>query len=364
MAVITRPTNGRPACHYCGQCGRGCVTASNYASSNVQIIPALKTGKLKIFNNAMARELITDGAGKVTAVSYIDKNTRSEQQIRCRVVVVAGGACESARLMLNSKSSRHPNGVANSSGQVGRNLTDTVGFNMGAEIPALRGLPRHDDDGMGGMHVYMPWWLWEKQKEIGFPRGYHIEVGGGFHMPNVGSFHGACRRYEGYGSSLKNSIREEYGSMVSFSGRGEMIPNPDTYGEIDPNVVDRFGIPVLRFHFKWSDAELKQMLHMEETFSSILETMGGKPIRRRGTPEEKISIGGMIIHELGTVRMGDNPETSPLNKYCQAHEVKNLFVADAAPFCSNADKNPTLTICALSWRAADYIAEEMRKGNV
>jgi choline dehydrogenase-like flavoprotein len=364
MAVITRPTNGRPACHYCGQCGRGCVTASNYASSNVQILPALKTGKLKIFNNAMARELITDASGKVVAVSYIDKNTRTEQQIRGRVFVVACGACESARLLLNSKSSRHPNGLANSSGQVGRNLTDTVGFNMAAEIPALRGLPRHNDDGMGGMHVYMPWWLWDKQNEIGFPRGYHIEVGGGFHMPNVGSFHGACRRYEGYGSALKNAIREEYGSIVSLSGRGEMIPNKDSYCEIDPNVVDQFGIPVLRFHFKWSDYELKQMLHMEETFAAILETMGGKPARRPGPPEEKISIGGMIIHELGAVRMGDNPDTSPLNKYCQAHEVKNLFVADAAPFCSNADKNPTLTICALAWRTADYIAEEMRKRNV
>ncbi len=364
MAVITTPLNGRPPCHYCGQCGRGCVTASNYSSSQVQILPALKTGRVKVFPNSMARELITDASGKVTAVSYVDKETRAEQQVRCRTVVVAGGACETARLLLNSKSSRHANGLGNSSGMVGRNLTDTVGFAMGASIPALHGVPRHDSDGMGGMHVYMPWWLWNRQKEAGFPRGYHIEIGGGFGMPGVGSFHGACSHFEGYGSKLKNEIRDEYGSFVHFSGRGEMIPNEGSYCEIDPSVVDRFGIPVLRFHFDWSENELKMTNHMEQTFAEILETMGGKPVRSPRPAEDKISTGGMIIHELGTVRMGDDAAKAPLNKYCQSHEVKNLFIADAAPFVSNPDKNPTLTICALAWRTAEYMAEEMRKGNV
>jgi choline dehydrogenase-like flavoprotein len=364
MAVITRPLNGRPPCHYCGQCGRGCVTASNYSSSQVQILPALKSGRVKVFSNAMARELITDASGKVAAVSYIDKETRTERQLRCRTAVVAGGACETARLLLNSKSSRHSNGLANSSGMVGRNLTDTVGFAMGASIPALHGLPRHDSDGMGGMHVYMPWWMWNRQKEAGFPRGYHIEIGGGFGMPGVGSFHGSCSRFEGYGEKLKREIRDEYGSFVHLSGRGEMIPNEGSYCEIDPNVVDRFGIPVLRFHFQWSGNELKMMQHMERTFAEILETMGGKPVRSPRPPEDKISIGGTIIHELGTARMGDDPAKSVLNKYCQAHDVKNLFVADAAPFVSNPDKNPTLTIVALAWRTAEYMAEEMRKGNV
>ena len=364
MAVITTPLNGRPPCHYCGQCGRGCIPASNYSSSQVQILPAMKSGRVKVLSNAMARELITDAAGKVTAVSYIDKTTRTENQIRCRAVVVAGGACESARLLLNSKSSRHPNGLANSSGTVGRYLTDTVGYDMSARIPALNGLPRHDCDGMGGMHVFMPWWMWDRQKEAGMPRGYHIEIGGGFNMPGVGAFHGSCERHEGYGKKLKDAIREEYGSTVHLSGRGEMIPNEDTFCEIDPNVVDRWGIPVLRFHFKWSDNELKLVSHMEQTFAEILETMGGHPVRSPRPPEDKISTGGMIIHELGTVRMGADPQTSALNKYCQAHDVKNLFVADAAPFVSNPDKNPTLTICALAWRTAEYLAEEMRKGNV
>ena len=365
MAIITRPLHGRIACHYCGQCGRGCVTASNYSSSQVQIFPALKTGRLKIVPNAMARELIADGDGKVTAVSYIDKTTRSERQIRCRVVVLAASACESARLLLNSKSPRFPNGLANSSGVVGRFLTDNVGYSLRGFIPALVGMPKHDTDGFGGMHMYIPWWLWDK-KDKDFPRGYHVEIGGGYGMPRLGSFHGACARHQGYGVALKAKIEEEYGALVSFAGRGEMIPNAHSYCDIDPDVVDRYGIPVLRFHFRWSDHELKQARHMHETFTTIIETMGGSVVGIANPEREGsgISVGGTIIHELGTIRMGDNPRASALNKHCQAHDVRNLFVADAAPFVSNPDKNPTLTINALAWRTSEYIAEEMRKGNV
>jgi choline dehydrogenase-like flavoprotein len=365
LAIITQPTNGRPACHYCGECGRGCVTASNYSSSQVQIMPALKTGRLKVIPNAMARELITDGTGKVTAVSYVDKATRTERQVRCRVVVVAASACESARLLLNSRSSRHPNGLANSSGAVGRNLTDTVGYSLSAHIPALEGLPKYDSDGVGGMHLYIPWWLLDK-KDKEFPRGYHVEIGGGFGLPGIGSFAGVCRKVEGYGAGLKQAIRSSYGASVHLAGRGEMIPNDDCYCEIDSNVADRWGIPVLRFHWKWSDHETRQARHMHETFKQILEAMGGTVTRNPDSSREGdgISVGGEIIHEIGTIRMGSEPRTSALNGYSQAHEVKNLFVADAAPFVSNPDKNPTLTICALAWRMSEYLAGEMRKGNV
>lgn len=365
LAIITEETNGRPACHYCAQCGRGCIVNSNYSSSQVQIFPAMKSGRVTLIANAMARELITDGSGKVTAVSYVDKNTRTEKQIKCRSVVVAGGACESARLLLNSKSSGHPNGLANGSGMVGRNLTDSVGYGLSAHIPALDGLPRHNSDGMGGMHVYVPWWLWDK-KNKDFPRGYHVEISGGFFMPQIGAFHGQCRRHEGYGKDLKAYIRNDYGAYVHLAGRGEQIPNEYTYCDIDPEVVDRYGIPVLRFHFQWTDDELKQAQHMHDTFQSILETMGGKVADARPAPKEGqgISIGGEIIHELGTIRMGSDAGSSALNKYCQAHEVKNLFIADAAPFVSNPDKNPTLTIIAMAWRTSEYLAEEMRKGNV
>ena len=277
LAVITQKTNGRPPCHYCGQCGRGCVTGSNYSSSQVQIFPALKTGRLDLITNAMARELITDKEGRVTAVSYVDKATRTEKQIACRAVVLAASCCESTRLLLNSCGPGHSNGLANSSGMVGRNLMDSTGFSLGGRIPALEGMSRHNSDGMGGAHLYMPWWLWDQK--LDFPRGYHIELGGGYPMPSVGEFNGVCGREEGYGESLKKAIYEDYGTHVNFAGRGEMIPNQQTYCEIDPDVVDKWGIPVLKFHFRWSDAELKQVQHMEDTFTRIIDAMGGTVTR-------------------------------------------------------------------------------------
>jgi choline dehydrogenase-like flavoprotein len=361
MAMLTRPVHGRAACHYCGQCGRGCQTASAFSSSQAMIFPALKTGKLKIITAAMARELLTDSSGKVSAVSYVDKATRTEKQIRCRAVVVAASACESARLLLNSKSPRHTNGLANSSGVVGRYLTDTVGYGLSGYIPALEGLPKHNSDGIGGMHVYVPWWEWDK-KGKDFPGGYHIEIGGGFGMPQIGNFRGR----PGYGAKLKEEIRRQYGCYVYLAGRGEMIPNEHTYCDIDPQVVDQWGIPVLRFHWRWNEFELMQVKHMHRSFSSIIEAIGGRVLGLANPERESagISVGGSIIHEAGTVRMGDDPKASALNKYCQAHDVKNLFVADAAPFIGNPDKNVTLTIVALAWRTAEYLADEMRKGNV
>ena len=364
-AVITRPLNGRPACHYCGQCGRGCVMASNYSSSQVEIFPALRTGNLTLTPMAMAREILTDGNGRATGVIYIDKETRTENRVRGRAVIVAASTCETARLLLNSKSGEFPNGLANGSGLVGRYLMDTVGFSVRGTVPALENLTRYDTDGFGGAHLYAPWWAWDDHARLGFPRGYHIEIGGGFGMPGVGSFHGAARRH-GYGRAMKQRIREEYGASVGFSGRGEMIPNQLSYCEIDPEVVDQWGIPVLRFHFEWSDHEWKQARHMERTFIDIIETMGGRVggIGAAGREGNGISIPGSIIHEVGTARMGADPRASVLNSFCQAHEVRNLFVCDGASFVSNPDKNPTLTINALAWRACEYLAEEMKKGNV
>jgi choline dehydrogenase-like flavoprotein len=390
QAVITTPTNGRPACHYCGQCGRGCTTASNYASSYVQVFPAMKTGRVEVLTNAMARELITDASGKVTGVSYIDKTTGAERQVRCRTVVLAASACESARLLLNSKSSRHPNGVANAHGNVGKYLTDTTGFGMSATVPALAGTPVYNSDGYGA-HIYIPWWMLDRHKDLDFPRGYHIEVGGGgFGMPGLGFGAAAINQREGYGVAMKQAIREGYGSTtISLSGRGAMIPNEDCFCEIDPDAKDKWGIPVLRFHWKWSQHEINQVRHMRENFRAILEATGGTVQtaggRGRGAappapaagaaagapaatqaaePPPTMGPGGGIIHEIGCVRMGNDPRDSVLNAFCQAHDVKNVFVADGGPFVSHADKNPTHTIIALAWRTAEYLAEEMRKGNV
>ncbi len=365
LAILTQPVHGRPPCHYCGQCGRGCVSASNFSSSQVMIPPAQATGRFTLITNAMAREIVVGKDGRAQAVSYIDKTARNEMRVHARAFVVAASACESARLLLNSRSSLFPNGLANSSGAVGRYLTDSVGSDAYGYFPQLEKIPRHNHDGTGGMHMYMPWWKYDRRND--FLRGYHIEFGGGLDMPGVGEFHGVCEEYEGYGTSLKQNCRSKYGNYIGFSGRGEMIPNADTYCEIDPNVVDKWGIPVLRFHFKWSENEIKMAKDMQETFRSIVEAAGGtffSDAKPGGDLPYGISAGGRIIHELGTARMGSDPATSVLNSHSQAHDVKNVFVCDGASFVTNPDKNPTLSIMALSWRSSEYLLDQAKKGQI
>ncbi len=363
LAVITQPHNGRAACHYCGQCGRGCMTASNFSSSQVMLPVAEKTGRFTLITNAMAREIVLGKDGKAQAISYIDKATRTEKKIHAKAFMIGASACESARLLLNSKSSQFPDGLANSSGVVGRYLTDSVGSSGGGFFPQLLNMPPHNHDGVGGMHMYVPWWKYDRKND--YLRGYHIEFGGGRSMPGVGEFHTLCEVQEGYGGSLKQKCREVYGTYIGFAGRGEMIPNEQTYCEIDPDSVDEFGIPVLRFHFQWSDNEIRMARDMQQTFREIVEAGGGTYLTETSTDGPNaygIQDGGVIIHELGVARMGSSPKTSALNGFCQAHDVKNVFVTDGACFVSNADKNPTLTIMAICWRASEYLLDQAKKG--
>jgi choline dehydrogenase-like flavoprotein len=369
LAILTRPLKNRPACHYVSQCNRGCRMGSNFSSPDVLLYPAQLTGNLEIRCGAMVREVLTGPDGRATGISYIDKQSGEEVEVRGKVVVLAASACESARLLLNSRSPRFPNGLANSSGMVGRYLMDTVMSNVTGWIPSMMNLPAHNEDGVGGMHLFMPWWNYQEQLQgkLSFSRGYHIEVGGGRRgMPAPGLMTGTETLLEGgYGKDLKQRSRRLYGSLIDFHGRGEMIPNPQSYCEIDKRTVDKWGIPVLKFHFQWSDQEIQMARHMQETFQQIVTTMGGKVVESYGADQQwGISAGGVGFHEVGGARMGNDPKTSVLNSHCQAWDCKNLFVTDGAPFVSLSDKNPTLTILALAWRTSDYIAAQVRTQSV
>ena len=368
ISILTQPLNGRPACHYCAQCGRGCTTSSNFSSPTVLLPPAQATGNLEVRCDAMVREVLTDSEGLATGVSYIDKKTRKEVQVRGKVVVLAASCCETTRIMLNSKSRIYPNGLANSTGLVGKYLMDTVGTEVAGFIPGLMDLPPHNCDGTGSFHLYMPWWNYQKQlrNDLPFARGYHIEMGGGREMPAATVGYGTEKLLGGgYGVELKRGVRKLYGAFVGFACRGEMIPNNNSYCEVDPDVIDKWGIPVLRFHFKWSDDEILMAKHAQETFREIILTMGGEVIESAGKYEDwGISRGGEIIHEVGSTQMGSDRRKSVLNPYCQAWDCKNLFVTDGAPFVSNADKNPTLSIMALAWRTSEHIADQVKKRNV
>jgi choline dehydrogenase-like flavoprotein len=356
----------RGACLWATPCNRGCAVRANYQSITVHLPPALASGNLDITTDAMVYEVSLGPDGRANGVSFIDRTSGKQRHARARVVVLAASACESVRILLNSRSAQFPQGLANSSGKVGHYLMDTVGSSVRGQVPLLESLPPLNEDAADGHQMYVPWWLYKEQLagKLGFARGYHIEFGSGRHMPGYATAAGIEWLTGGsYGVKFKQDVRRYYGSFVYFDGRGEMIPNENSYCEIDPGgTKDKWGIPVLRFHWQWSQHELRQAAHMQRTFADIIDAMGG---RVQGVVETEgakaIAPGGFIIHEVGGARMGSDARSSVTNEWCQTWDVPNLFVTDGGVFVSNADKNPTLTIMAIAWRASDHILARMRR---
>ncbi len=373
LSILTKRINeDRGVCFYCRQCSRGCGVYADFSSGSCLIFPAQKSGgKIDLYVNAMAREVVTNDEGLATGVSFVSKDDRKEYQLKGKVVVLAASACGSARILLNSKSAQHPNGLGNSSGLVGKYLHDSTGASRAAFVPAMMDRKIYNEDGVGGMHVYTPWWL--DNKKLDFPRGYHIEIWGGMGMPSYGFGFGITDfnkfiggKVGGYGPKLRQEVRQYYGAVMGVSGRGECIAREDNYCEIDPNVVDEWGIPVLRFNYTWSDHERKQAKHMHETFEEVFHNMGATPLGDKPGKDQDYGLlaPGRIIHEVGTTRMGKDPKRSVTNEYEQLHDAKNVFVVDGGPFVSQADKNPTWTIMALAWRTSDYIIDQLKKQNI
>ncbi|MEM9324136.1 MAG: GMC family oxidoreductase [Bacteroidota bacterium] len=373
LSILTKRINeDRGVCFYCRQCSRACMASADFSSGTSLIFPAQRNGgQIDLFTNAMVREVLTDEEGKATGVSYVSKEDRKEYQLKSKIVVLAASACSSARILLNSKSKVHENGLGNSSDVVGKYLHDSTGSDRMAFVPELMDREIYNEDGVGGMHVYTPWWL--NDAKLDFPRGYHIEVWGGMSMPAYGFGFGANRlaeylgeRVGGYGNSLRKDVRRFYGSVLGVSGRGECIAREDNYCEIDPNRVDEWGIPVLRFNYTWSDHERLQAKHMHETFEQIFDAMGGEFLGDAPAKDQDYGLHapGRIIHEVGTTLMGNDPKKSATNSFQQLHDVKNVFVCDGGPFVSQADKNPTWTILALSWRTSEYIIDQLKQQNI
>ena len=379
-SVLTEKLQGnddRGVCFFCGQCNRSCKVYGDFSASSCLVIPALKTGNLELISNAMVREVLTGKNGLATGVSYVSKDDLSEYQVLGKRVILAASACESTRIMLNSKSAAHPGGLGNSSGVLGHYLQDSTGASQGGFLPQLMDRKRYNEDGVGSLHIMGPWVL--DNKKLDFPRGYHIEFGGGMGMPGYGfgggvptlngtvpGRDGKMKPAGGYGASLKDDYRRFYGTTFGMAGRGVGMARHDNYCELDPDVVDKYGIPVLRFHYKWTNDEINQAKHMQETFDRIIHEMGAVRTGSQHGPEDMwgLEAPGRIIHEVGTARMGDDPKKSVLNKWCQAHDCKNVFVVDGANQVQQSDKNATWTILALSMRTAEYILEESKKQNI
>ncbi len=359
-AVLTRDMPDkvapRSACFNATPCTRGCTIGAMFQTTTSLLPMAKATGKLRLVTDAMVSRVVMGKGGRAAGVEYVDRKSGARHQVTARAVVLAAGTGETTRLLLNS--GEQGRGIASSSGELGRNLTDSTGASFRAYIPGLAGRPRYNEDGIGGQHIYIPFWQYQEQKrgELDFARGYHFEIGGRFGIPPADALP------RGWGPSLKQAVHAASGATINLTLRGEMIPNKDTFCEIDPTVKDRFGIPVLRFAFKWSRHEVNQVAHGRRAAHSVFRRMNGTILDPDLPPEKIMTAGGEIIHELGTARMGADPRSSVVDSYGRAWDVNNVVVMDGAAFASGPHKNPTLTILALALRASERLASQLTTG--
>jgi choline dehydrogenase-like flavoprotein len=354
-AVLSTAYDGRPACHYCGACGNGCDVRARFSSLDV-IIPKLrKLPNFTLRTHAVAHQVLVDANGRSRGMSFFDANTKQHYEVESRAVVLAASTVESGRILLNSKSRFHPNGMANSSKLVGRYVMDSVksGAMVGI-VPELRNRPRTNEDGAGGAHMTIPRFNYGRKNN--YHGGYFLLMGSGFgRSANTGGVKAQ------FGADLKREIRANYGSTISLRGYGECLPDRGNYFEIDPGNHDAYGIPQVRFHTSHKENSLRMMEDMYGEMERILKGCGAEILPYRKGLEPM----GDATHECGSARMGTDPKTSVLNSYCQSHDVKNLFVTDASCFVSLPGTHGITTwIMALAWRGSEYLAEGMRKGEI
>jgi choline dehydrogenase-like flavoprotein len=358
-ANMTRPTRGFAPCHYCGNCGNGCDTASFFCSADHLLPFALQTGRLELRSNAVAARILTDDRGRATGVQYFDRRTGAEQQVRGKVVVLGASCVDSTRILLNSKSSTHPNGLGNGSDVIGRYLCEQIRLNARGYLPALEGTATRNDRGIGGEHIYMPRFNHRPGRGRDYLRGFGAQfwnTWSNWNGPQDGS-----DQIPGFGVSLKKQIKRRHPAWFEIHPFGEALPYAHNRITVDPTRVDRYGVPLLHIDYHLGENERKMTEHMADTLEEIVKAAGGVLVNyHRGD----LDAMGSAIHEHGTCRMGVDSKRSALTAFNQMHEVKNVFVVDGSAFPTATEKNPTLTILSLSWRATDYLAQEMKRGNL
>jgi choline dehydrogenase-like flavoprotein len=358
-ANMTRPTRGFPACHYCGNCGAGCDTASFFCSADHLLPFALKTGKLEIRSNAVVARILTGANGLASGVQYFDRRTGAERQALAKVVVVGASCVDSTRILLNSKSERHPNGIGNSSDVIGRYLCEQIRLNVSGYLPALVGTPTRNDRGIGGEHIYMPRFNHRPGRGRDYLRGFGAQFWNT--GASISGAHAGSERVPGFGASLKKEIKARHPAWFEIHPFGEVLPYAHNRITVDPARVDKYGVPLPRIDYRIGENERRMTEHMADTVEEIVKAAGGVLVNyRRG----QLDAMGSAIHEHGTCRMGADPKRSALNSFNQMHDVKNVLVVDGSSFPNASEKNPTLTILALAWRATDRLAEEIKRGNL
>jgi choline dehydrogenase-like flavoprotein len=356
-AILTRNHQGRAACHYCGHCDRGCSTHSYYSSPGSTLPAAAKTGRMTLRPNAVVREIIVDpNTGKAGGVRVVNQITKQDYEEYGKVIVLCASTLESTRILLNSKSRQHPDGLGNSSGVLGRYLMDHMySISAGGVVPVLKGMEYDYSDGRAN-GIYVPRFRNIRDKHPNFIRGYGMQGN-----CSQGYSFGHAKQTPGFGSEFKKLARENPGEVPFWLGAWcEMLPRKENGVMIDPEKVDAWGIPVLRIECAHGDNERAMAKDALETIKEMVDAAGFRTLYTSSTPAPP----GFCIHEVGTARMGVDPKSSVLNKWNQSWDVKNVFVTDGACFVSQGCQNPTLTMMAITARACDYIANEFKGGNI
>ena len=355
-AMLTKSYNGYGQCHYCSGCENGCETHSFYNSAFRQVVPLMKKypKTFTLIPNAMAHKINVNAKGMASGVSFIDKTTGKDSEIKARrAVVVACGTLESTRLLLMSN-------IANSSGMIGKNFIEHLDVGAEAYFPELFFKDREAGDGIGGSHIVIPWFgYFRPDEKRDFVRGFQIEPSSRIRMRPDRGF-GNTKRTPGFGSEFKKEVRKWTGARVRLASHGEMLAGPNKFVELDPSVKDKWGFSVLKIYHPWESNDLNMYKYIRRTYEEIFATAKAVNISLPEKPDDP----GHSIHEMGTAHMGGDPKTSVLNKFNQSWDVKNIFVMDASAFASGTHKNPTLTIMALAWRASEYMLDEMKKRNL
>ena len=357
-ANMTKPVRGFPACHYCAACGLGCDTASFFCSADHLLPFALETGRLEIRSNAVVARILVDDRGLANGVQYFDRKSGKEERVYAKVVVMGASAVDTTRILLNSKSDAYPNGIGNGSDVIGRYLCEQIRVHVRGFVPDLVGTQPQNDRGVSGAHIYMPRFN-HRLQNLGYLRGFQMQFWNTGALPaNLNSIGAAL---PGFGASLKREIKRHYPAWVELHPFGETLPYAHNRITVDPSRLDRYGVPMLHIDYRIGDNELKMAEHIYDTLEEVGKAAG---IEWAHFERGELDSNGSAIHEHGCCRMGEDPKRSALNRWNQMHEVKNVFVVDGSAFTSASEKNPTLTILALAWRATDYLAEEIRKGNL
>jgi len=346
----------RSRCLGRGRCGRGCDVNAAFHSPTALVYPARDSGNLTIRPYSVVSEVFLDEAtGRAAGVRVIDANTREVMDFKAKVVVLGAGCLDTTRILLSSRSARHPQGMGNSSGLLGCHLSEhAMGPRGSGFIPQRIGTEATLDDGRA-VSPYVPRFRNVKDKHPDFIRGYHFQGGGG-----SSEYPSMAHDIAGFGKAYKSSVRKYYPALISLGGFGEVLPRKENRVSLDAEVKDAWGIPVLRFDYTFGDNEKKMARDMGDTVEEMLRAAGAENIK----VDRELLPPGWSIHEIGTARMGDDPKTSVTDRWCRLHDVSNVYIADAAPFVSGGTQNTTWSILAMCWRTMDYLKEQMRTGRV